>query len=132
MSPKVVIATALVSLWSVSQLYSPEVAKALPSANQVDNWVRAGAAALGLGTGVYAAHNTYITDGEVKRNYTDRNGRVLFSYTANCRDRRDVDRFWRHADNGTVTQIIWRAFPNNPRSRRQVVLNLINRACSPS
>jgi hypothetical protein len=127
MSPKVAITTALVSFWSVSQLYSPEVAKAIPSANQVDNWLRVGFSTLGLGTAVYGAHNTYIRDGEVKRNYTNQNGRVLFSYTANCRDRQNVARFWQHADNGTVTRIIQDYVPR--QRRREMVLALINRAC---
>ena len=70
-----------------------------------------------------------MRDNEVKRNYSNRNGRVLFSYTANCRDRGNVSRFWQHPNNGEAVNVIAHAFPNNSQRQRQTVLSLINFAC---
>ncbi len=119
----------LVTFWSVSMLYSAEIATARPTANQVEAWLKVGAAALGITGTVYGGYNTFLKDGEVQRNLTDNRGKVLFAYTSNCRDRTNVPRFWQHRNNGTAVSIVSRAFPNDVRSQKQAVLNLINRAC---
>ena len=132
MRTKMITTMVLISLWSASSLLTAKVAHAGPSLSQVDDLLKVGAKALGIGGTVYSEYNVYMKDGEVKRNFVDRNNRALFSYTANCRDRQNVDRFWQHPNNGTAVRIISRSFLNNPQSQRSAVLNLISRACAPS
>lgn len=130
MSTKRVVSTALVGLLSVfSCVSTSEVANAAPTASQVEAWLKVAIPALGIGGISYNGFNTFMKDNEVKRNYSNRNGRVLFSYTASCRDRGNVSRFWQHPNNGEAVNVIARAFPNNSQRQRQTVLSLINLAC---
>jgi len=106
-----------------------EVADAAPTASQVEAWLKVAIPALMIGGTSYQGYNTVMKDSEVRRDYSNRNGKVLFSYTANCRDHGNVSRFWQHPNNGQAVNAIARAFPNNSQYQRQTVLNLINRAC---
>ena len=119
-------------MWSASSLLTAKVVHAVPSLSQVEKLLVVGAEALGISNTVYNGYNTYMSDGEVKRNFVDQNNKILFGYTVNCRDRQNVDRFWQHPNNGTAVRIISRSFLNNSQSQRSAVLNLISRACAPS
>lgn len=130
MSTKRVVATALVGLLSAfSCVSTSEVANAAPTASQVEAWLKVVIPALAIGGTSYDGFNTFMQNNEVRRDYYNRNGRVLFSYTANCRDRGNVSRFWQHRNNGQAANIIARSFPNNSQRQRQTVLSLINKAC---
>jgi hypothetical protein len=130
MSTKRVVATVLVGLLSAfSCVSTSEVADAAPTASQVEAWIKVAIPALAVGGASYQGFNTVIKDSEVRRDYSNRNGRVLFSYTANCIDRGNVSRFWQHPNNGQAANVIARSFPNNSQRQRQTVLSLINRAC---
>ena len=123
--------TVITVFLSLSCLQASDSVHSRPTASQVDSWLKAGATALGIvGTG-YTGYNTYMKDGEVTRNFTNRNGRTAFSLTANCRDRYNVSRFWRHPNNGNAVKVIRNQFPNNSRNQSNAVLNLINWACNP-
>lgn len=132
MRTKMITTMVLISVWSASSLLTAKVVHAVPSLSQVEKLLVVGAEALGISNTVYNGYNTYMSDGEVKRNFVDRNNKILFGYTVNCRDRQNADRFWQHPNNGTAVRIILRSFPNNPQSQRSAVLNLISRACAPS